>query len=228
MATVPFEFSCDREYGFLADPNVHKRLGYLVGLEGLGLAKALAADLRAITPFDASFVPGYKTLAYSAPRANAPSGTAKVVGVIANFSWAGGVGDPIEIDFYVSQDNALRIKALQQTALKTTAVKSLAWWMADYDQEAKKWFEQAYPVAATGAVSGVLAGRENPRLNVDLTPVPVKDGIDVKVYKVSIAVAPAANLTQSLCFANSAQKKQLKSWGLVVGPHATGAASASE
>jgi hypothetical protein len=37
-------------------------------------------------------------------------------------------------------------------------------------------FEQSYPMSAP-AVTGVVAVKGNPELNVDLTPVPVADGI---------------------------------------------------
>lgn len=223
MATAPFNFACDLASGFVADPKSPRRFGYVVALDGSGLPTPLAADLTVHPPFDASVVLAYKALAYSAPSAKVPLGVAKVVGVIENLSWAGGVGDPIRIDFYVSQEIALQIKALQQTALKTSLVRSLAWWIADYDQEAKTWFEQAYPLGATGTVSGLIAGKENLLLDVNLKPVPVKDGIDVYAYKVSIVVAPSTNVSYTLYFANSAQKKTVKSWGLVVGTLAPGA-----
>ena len=50
------------------------------------------------------------------------------------------------------------------------------------------WFEQAYPI--NGPVTGIVAGKENPELDVDLSPVPVKDGIDVNVYKLTMGVVP--------------------------------------
>jgi hypothetical protein len=60
-------------------------------------------------------------------------------------------------------------------------------------------------------------GGANPELNVDLTPVAAKDGIDVMVYKISLSVVPGANLTYQLVFSNSSRQKAVKAWGLVVG-----------
>ena len=225
MATVPFEYDCDKESGFVLDPNLPRRVGYLVALDGFGLPARLAANLQVHVPFNAGAVPSYKALNYTPLSATAPQGLAKVVGVIERFRWSGGVGDAIMIDFYVSQENASQIRSLQQVALKTTQVKALAWWIADYDLEVKKWFEQAYPLGTTGAVTGLIAGKDNPELNVDLNPVVVKDGIDVNVYKVSISVVPAGNLSYTLQFAASAQKRVAKAWGLAVGTPAKGAAS---
>jgi len=219
MATVPFRFECDKEAGFVPDPNAHRRFGYVLALNGFGLPKPLATDLQVTVPFNSGEAPRFS--AYIAPADDQPLGTAEVVGVIETFEWNGGVGDPIKLDFYVSQENAMQSKALQQMALKTTAIKALAWWIADYDQEAMRWYEAAYPLG-TG-ITGMITGKESPELNVDLSPVAVKDGIDVNAYKVSLQVVPAANKQYSLHFANSAQGKVVKSWGLVVGTLATSA-----
>jgi hypothetical protein len=48
----------------------------------------------------------------------------------------------------------------------------MGWWIADYDQEAKQWFEQSYPVGEP-AIKGLIAGKDNPEFSVDLSPVAV-------------------------------------------------------
>ena len=215
MATVPFVYECNKEAGFVMDPNEQKRIGYITALNGFKLAATLPADLQVSVPFNSGANPTFSGLQYTPKSDTIPVGVAKVVGVIEKFEWNGGIGDPIKLEFYVSQENATQIKALQQQSLQTTKVDALAWWLADYDQEVKKWFEQAYPIG--GSITGIITGKENPELDVDLNPVPVKDGIDVNVYKVTMAVVPAANKQYTLHFANSDQKKVIKAWGLVVG-----------
>jgi hypothetical protein len=195
MATVPFNFECDKDYGFMPDPNEHQRVGYVTAFAGLGLPRALSADLTVINPLT---------------RATTP-----VVGVIEKFEWEGGAGDPLKIDMYVSQENATHLKALQQATLATTKVSGLDYIIADYDHETKQWFTQAAPPKQP--LSGIVPGKENPELNVDLTPSPVKEGIDVNVYKVSVQIAPGANQAYELEFANSSSKPVTKSWGLVTG-----------
>lgn len=101
------------------------------------------------------------------------------------------VANPLEIEMYVSQENAAQLKTLQLSTLKTTTVSALNYLILDYDQEVKRWFTQAAP--AQPPLSGILAGGTNPELNVDMTPVGVKDGVDVYVYKVTVQIAPAAN-----------------------------------
>jgi hypothetical protein len=193
MATVPFDYDCDMSYAFVPDPNKQERVGYVTAFAGL--AQALKADLTVTNPLT---------------RATTP-----VVGVIAQFEWAGAVGDPLKIDMYVSQENAAQLKVLQQQALKTTKVTALNFSIINYDQETKQWFTQAAP--QNPPLSGIVPGGQNPELNVDLTPVPVKEGIEVNVYQVSVQIAPGANQAYTLTFANGSTKPVVKAWGLVTG-----------
>ena len=195
IATIVYNYACDFTAGFIQDPNENQRVGYVTAFAGLSLAQALKADLTIINP---------ETVA-----------NMTVVGVIAQFEWNGGVGNPLEIEMYVSQENAAQLKTLQLSTLKTTTVSELDYLILDYDQEVKRWFTQAAP--AQPPLSGILAGGTNPELNVDMTPVAVKDGIDVYVYKVTVQIAPAANKEYALTFANSATTPVAKAWGLVVG-----------
>jgi hypothetical protein len=227
MAGVPFAFECDAKSGFIANPNAHSTVGYVTSLavSTVGYLPSFAVrgvtgfapDLTVSLPFK-SPSPTYKGLG---PVTN---GTLKVVGVMENFSWNGTVGGPINIDFYMSQENATRLKALQQSVLGSTGVPQFGWWIGDYDQAAWSWFEKSFPFSATN-ITGVIAGGSSPELDIDLTPIPVTGGIDVNYYKVSIAVAPAADQYQSyaLRFANSSTRSTLKQWGLVVGTSALGA-----
>jgi hypothetical protein len=219
MASVPFAFECDKASGFIMDPNVFKRVGYITDFHGLGMNTPLPKDLTITLPHTGK-APTYQGI--TPVRSSAPGlNTAKVVGVLEKFEWDGSVGGALKLDFWVSQANATQIKTLQQMALKTTKIDSLAWWILGYDQETKQWYEAAYPQSSR-AVTGIVANKENPELNVDLTGAPVKEGIDVMVYKVSLAVVPGANQQYALSFANSSTKRVAKQWGLIVGKLASG------
>jgi hypothetical protein len=184
-------------------------VGYVTDLTGLGLTAALTKDLTVNLPFK----PTYPQLGAKQGVNGGPS-TANVVGVIENLTWTGGVGDPIALQFYVSQENATRLKALAQSGLKTTSIQSIGWWIGDYDQEAKTWFEQSKP-ASSPTIQAMIQSNS---LNVDMTPVPVKAGIDVTVCKVSIKIMPPANQVSTLSFANSSTKPVMKAWGATVTP----------
>lgn len=219
-----FNYPCNWKAGFVMDPLKKQRFGYVTGLKGFGLGEALAKDLTVYTPFNTGNAPTYTGLTYTAPTADAPTGTANVVGVIDHLLWNGGVGDPISLSFYASQENAAQIKALQQLTLKTTAIKSLGWWIADFDEETKEWFEQANP-KAPDPVSGELnaPGGNDIRLHVANDPEKVAPNIDVNVYNVRIEIVPAGNALHCLHFASSSRKKVIKSWGLVIGTMAKAA-----
>jgi hypothetical protein len=222
MATVPFVFECSKESGFLPDPNENKRVGYIIELDCLGLGTPLLQDLQVSLPYN---TPSFKGLKIEEPAERvgkiqepAVSGgpkTTKIVGVIEKFEWTGGTGDALKFEFYVSQENAFAIKALQQQALETTVVKKLTWWISDYDQDTKRWFEQSFPLEE-GYITGNVAGKENPDLGVDLSGVPVKDGIDVNVYKVTMGVVPGLFREYALHFAMASQKPMAKTWGQLV------------
>jgi len=86
MASIPFELECDKESGFVMDPNVHKRFGYITSLNGFGLIGELASDLQVNVPFNTGEPPTYVGLKYTAGSKTAPIAVAKVVGVIEKFS----------------------------------------------------------------------------------------------------------------------------------------------
>ena len=196
MATVPVVFECSVSSGFVMDPDEHQRIGWVTKLDGFGLPSGgIKADLQVSDPLAAG---------------NGKPLVVPVAGVLEKFSWAGGAGDPLELDFYVSQENAFQIRALQQTTFTNTAVKVLDFLIADYDQEAKAWFTALIPGQP---LSGIITGKGNPQLNVDLTPVPVKDGIDINVYKVSIAIVPSAHQVYTLKLATSSTRTVARSWG---------------
>lgn len=213
-----FDYPCNWKAGFVMDPSKKQRFGYVTSLNGFGLAATLAQDLTVYTPYNADAAPTYTGLKYTAASSTVPTPTAAVVGVMESFSWAGGVGDPISLSFYISQENASQIKALQQLTLKTTSITSLGWWIADFDEEVKKWFEQSYPKAPTNVTGQINApGKADIRLHVATDPEKVAPNIDVNVYNVNMEIVPAANQQCVLMFANSPTKNVIKGWGLVVG-----------
>jgi len=224
MADIAFDYTCDKDTGFLMNPNVHKTFGYVTSLNGFGLGAALATDLQVYISYNTDAGPEYSILKglYTKGSGASPVGTAKVVGVMEHFVWSGAVGAPIEIDVWMSQENAFQIKALQQLTLKDTKVSELSWWIGDYDQETKMWYEKSHPLGS-GKVTGNINGQDgNMDLDVDLVGAQAASGIDVLVYKVTLKVVPGANQQYTFRMANSSTKPTVKSWGLVVGTLAAG------
>jgi hypothetical protein len=216
MASIPFEFACDKVAGFIMDPNEHQQYGYVTAFNGVGLAAAFPTDLTVSVPYNAGAAPA-NLVGYAPASDTVPTPICKVVGVIERLAWNGGVGDAIECDFWCSQENAVQIKTLQQSVLSTTKISAFQFWVAHFDQERKMWYEAAYILGPQKVLTGLITGGAQPNLDVNLNGEYVKEGIDVKVYCVKVKIAPAANQAYQLQFQNSAYKPLVKQWGLVVG-----------
>jgi hypothetical protein len=218
MATVSFEYKCDVAAGFVMDPNEQKRFGYVTAFSGIGLPEGLAADLNVSVPYNTGDTPTFAVPITYTRAQGSPVGVATVVGVIDTFKWSGGACDPIKLEFFVSQHNAMQILSILQRALKTPEIKKLGWWIADYDQETKKWFQQAHPSTNGGGITGHLNCKndEGAMLAVDLKHELVKEGVDVNVYKVTLEVVPAGKFKYRLHFASTHGQPMVRSWGILI------------
>jgi len=210
-----FELSCDWKSGFVMDPTKKQRVGYLVDFLGLNMNEFLKKDIVVFTPYSNS------ETNYADIGIDKEKGKATVTGVIESYSWGGGVGDPICISSYISSENAQILQAKMKGTLDTTMVKKLAWWVCNFDEENKVWFEEAYPKDPT-AVTGQLnaPGGADIRLHVAAEPTKIAPNIDINVYNLYFEVIPAANSTFALHFATSGKTNFVKNWGLQVGTNA--------
>jgi len=209
---MSYNFPCDWKSGFVMDPTKKQRVGYLVTFDGIGLAAPLAQDVTVFTPYNVDGADtGYASLKVAEDKVN-------VVGVLDNFSWQGGVGDPICISAYMSAENALLIKGMLKMTLKTTSIKTLGWWIGNFDEETKAWFNEAHPKAPAEITAQLNApGGKDVRLVVADEPTKVAANIDVNVYNIYFEVVPAANQTCDFHFATASGKNFVKRWGLKVG-----------
>jgi len=196
------------------DPTRKQRVGYLVHFKGLNMGEYLKQDITIYTPYNSTGT-DYADITITDTK------MVTVVGVIDNFSYAGGVGDPICVSAYISSENAENLKAKMKSTLTTTVVKELGWWIANFDEENKKWFEESYPKEPT-KVSGQLnaPGGKEIRLDIAHEPTKVSPNIDVNVVGMYFEIVPAANSTFALHFATNAQTKYIRNWGLKIGTKA--------
>lgn len=217
-----FNFDCDWKSALVMDPTKKQRTGYLLTLDGLGLDAALPQDIQVFSPFNAAaadYTAGDLVIDTSMTPAKLTC-----VGIIESLAWNGGVGDPISISAFISSENAQQIKAKLQTTLKTTSIKHLSWWIVNFDEENKAWFEEAYPKDPAHITGQLNApGKTDVRLHVDDAATKVAQNIDVNVYRLFLEIVPAANSTYVLGFGISQQKKHVKAWGLKVGTQAAAA-----
>ena len=213
------DLTCDWKSGFLMDPSRKQRVGYLVHFKGLNMDDYLKQDITVYSPYN-STGNDYAEVGLD------DSKKVTVVGVIESFSFNGGVGDPICISAYISSENAEMLQAKMKASFTTTVVKELAWWIAGFDEENKKWFEEAYPKDPAKISCQLNAqGGKDIRLSVAHEPSKVAPNIDVNVVQIYFEVVPAANSTFALHFATNAQTKYIRNWGLVIGTKSAAAVS---
>jgi hypothetical protein len=206
------DLPCDFKHAFDKTHSSNARVGYLTSFNGLGLTAPLAADLTVNTPYTGT-APQYP------PLGAITNGQVKVVGVLENVSWNGGVGDAITISCYMSAPNAQHLKTLQHgaQALKTTSIAGLGWWVANFDQETKKWFEEMYPKAPAKMTAALnTAGPHDVRLHIADEPVKVGGPSGAELYNVHFEFVPAANTAGSIQMATAPAHLVVKPWGAAV------------
>src|SRR5947199_227945 len=91
---------------FPAPCAVRPRIGYLTDFNGLGLTTALAKDLTISCPYN-------KTPTYT-PLGGITNGRVSVTAVLEEVSWGGAAGDAFSFSCYMSQQNAMLLRALNK------------------------------------------------------------------------------------------------------------------
>ena len=215
------DLPCDWRAGFVMNPQQKQRVGYLVHFEGLNMDDYLKQDIDVFTPYNNS------EANYGEAELDNDTGKMTCVGVIDSFSFNGGVGDPICIGSYISSENAEVLKAKTKSTLDTTIISSLAWWIVNYDEENKVWYEEAFPLDPV-TVNGQLnaPGGSDVRLSVAAEATKVAPNIDINVYHMYFEVIPAASGSFSMHFATSGKTKFVRNWGLTIGTNAAAAMGA--
>lgn len=209
-----YHYTCDWRAGFVMDPAKKQRVGYLTTLKVFGAADTLEPDIEVFSPFNAT--PKYEDL-----HLDGGSHKAKVAAVLEDFSWGGGVGDPLVVSGYVSADNAHKLKAKLHSVPSNALVQQLGYWVGNFDEEAKAWFEEAHPHQPTLVKGQVNApGGKDLRIHVADEPTKVGRNIDLDVYNLHIEVIPAMNSTFALHFATSSRTPFVRNWGLKVSSRA--------
>ena len=230
---MAYNLPCDWKSGFVMDPTKKQRAGYLVAFNGLDLGTDyFAKDIKVYTPYN-NGTKSYAGDGFDFGTDPAVIKQVTVAGVIESFSWGGGVGDPICISAYISTNNANQVKSKMATTLATTKVTKLAWWIVNYDEENKVWFEEAFPLGDPKGTAGIVTGQLNApgktdiRMHVSDDATKIAPNIDVNVYNCFFEIVPAANTSFDLSFAKSAQNKVVNGWGLTVGTNAATAMASS-
>ena len=188
MPSIDKPCSVFNAFNFKRD--VQDRVGHLTTLK-IG-DKVITADLSVKQPTDEA--------------------ATKVVGVISNFHWDGGIAEPLQISFQVSLPNKNEVATLLHTSLKSIVIE----WtfnIFEYDREAKTFF-LAFHTNAT-AVKGLIQTQGSDRV-FHLADEPGSEVQKPENYQVVIGVVPE-DTEQALHMAVSNDKKFVKPWGVTRG-----------
>jgi hypothetical protein len=132
-----------------------------------------------------------------------------VVGVLSSNAWAGGGGDPISLEAYLSAQNHQRVSSLLQGPLSTFGV-TFNFASFGYDPVARRWCRRFYPV--TPPLQGAVqrSGARELRITLDLPP---WQAAGVQAWGMSVSIMPAV-MQQTLACATSCQNRVVRPWGI--------------
>ncbi len=193
-------YACDWRMGFNLSPKLKGAVGYLMFWSGCG-GLTLQPDIRVPNPFSSS--------GQTVVRGE----SVQCVGLIEQLSYEGAADDPIRIVAYVSKGAASNLRAKLASPLTTTKLK-LSFYLINYDDERKCWYESVL-IRDTGrkvdavvdSLDGVL------QLFVSTEGAAIADHLDVRVFRVEFQVAPAEGKVANVEFATGPITRVVKRWG---------------
>lgn len=202
------DIACDWEETVQMRPQKLQPVGYLLDIKGMG------KDDGSFPKSNSSFYTAFEgEPAYGEVKleANGPNKTVKCVGLITRLRWQGGKLDPIEFSALISPENKPDFSGITNTELK-----SLKFWVCQWDSAAGKWFETFYPLGADGGVTNALAGRlnqEGSRVMFDVgEPRPVTRST-IKFCELTFEVVPDKTNLCNFHYGHNSTANQAYGWG---------------
>ena len=194
MPSNGLNFQMDWRYAFNIDPARKGRVGYLMSYKGCGLE--LKKDIEVYNPMEDSKL-------------------IKCTAIIDHFSFGGGVADPINLSCFMSTENALQLKALFKSTVKTTKL-TFSYYIVDFDDESSKWYEAADQ--KDNIIDANINSKDgNLMAACSDNPEKIAPNIDTNVYNFNFEAVPAANKTFALKFAVGSTTRYVKNWGFKLG-----------
>ena len=194
-----FDFDCAWHYGFNLNPRETGTVGYLLFWSGVG-GMNLGRDIEVWNPYT------------SAGQTVVSGDKVTCVGLLESFRFEGGDEDPIRISAYVSKGTAADVRSKLARPLTSTKVK-VAWYVIDYDDERKGWYEASLIKGATSVDAIVDTADGQVQMFVDTQGTRISETLEMKVYRFEFQVVPAAGKTALLEFASGPAQRLVKQWG---------------
>lgn len=194
-----FDFDCSWRSAFNLRGNGTGCFGYLMVCNGLGGLR-LSKDIEVPNPYNA---PGQQTSQRTPQLA--------CIGMIESFRYAGGTNDPIRIVSYLSKPSASNVRARLGQPLTNLRLK-LAWYIIDFDDDSKTWYEAAFVKEAAGADACLSSAHGSLQIGIDPKPEPIDDALDVGVFRFELEVLPLKESSTHLEFAAGPTLKMVRDW----------------
>ncbi|XXF80715.1 hypothetical protein P2318_13455 [Myxococcaceae bacterium GXIMD 01537] len=193
------DFDCDWRFGLNLRSSLKGTVGYLLDWSGCG-GLSLKKDIEVWNPYSTS---GQRIVSGK---------TVKCIGLIETFRFEGGQNDPIRIKAYVSRGTAADIRAKLSKPLTNTKLK-LAWYIVDFDESDKRWFEAAFVKSPKTADASIDSVNGELQISIDNAPTRVAETLDVNVFGFELQVVPADKKQAELEFASGPTQRMVKQWG---------------
>ena len=192
-------FTCDWRFALNLKASRKGTCGYLLDFSGLG-GLSLKKDIEVWNPFDSA---GQKVLT---------GATVKCIGLIETFQFEGGETDPIRLKLFVSKGTAAEVRAKLSRPLTNTKLK-LAWYIIDFDEDSKNWYEAAFAKEPKQAEANIDSAGGELQIFIANEPTKASDTLDINVFALEFQVVPADGKNAKIEFATGPSQKLVKQWG---------------
>jgi len=158
-------------------------------------------------------------IAASNPNTDGVTSPQNVVGVMKAFKWGGGLTDPIELKFNVSNDNRNVLFGLLQSKLSSTDI-AISFQVFNFDQPSAQFYLAIGAAATNGVAGNQLTGniaKEGKEKLLFALPnnSPAQEVQMPQNWDVELTIAPA-QLAQSVMYQYAPAFSMIKSWGITV------------
>lgn len=196
--TNRLDFTCNWRFALNLQPQLKATCGYLLDWSGCG-GLNLQRDIEVWNP-------------YSGPGQTVISGsTIQCIGLIESVGYEGGETDPIRVVCYLSKGMAAEVRAKLARPLTNTKLK-LAWYVIDYDEERKQWYEAAYVKSPSKAQANIDSAGGDLQIFIGNDGTRVSDQLDLNMFRFEFQVIPAEDKTAELEFATGPSRRIVKRW----------------
>lgn len=192
-------FKCDFRFALNLTSSRKGTCGYLLEFSGLG-GLSLKKDIEVWNPFDCA---GQKVITGS---------TVKCIGLLEAFEYEGGETDPIRVRGYVSKGTAAEVRAKLARPLSNTKLK-LAWYIIDFDEDSKLWYEAAFVKEPTQAEANIDSTGGALQISIANEPTKASQTLDINIFQFEFQVVPADGKNAKIEFATGPAQKLVKQWG---------------